>query len=388
VSGRALGSLLCVVAACSTDHPTAAPIKVTAPAPPPQRLAGRILVSKPIAPPGQTGAAAQSVAYVSLPPKSVDWAETVTISNRRSGASVSPVMRMGGFDPITIAAIAGDTLDAAVSLPRLTANFTTVVTPPTSAPHVVRTDPTPSSIGALIETVVTIVFSEPVDPSTTTSAAVRLLNGAQNVGGSSVLDSTGLVARFTPSSPLVPNTDYHVEVAQTVMSTSGVALAGQAAWNPFTTAPPGSTTAVAALVGTWDVTNWQFVNTAPGGGVRSEELSQYVSKIRLTITRASPTSVRWRWEEIYSANASDVVTGSATVGDGWLFGLTEHSPWFNLTDPCSDGDVCPLQNLHDVQRNGDALTITRHDIMLHVDGTLGSEWPAQETVMLYRVPLP
>jgi hypothetical protein len=387
MSGRPFGILLCVVAACSSEHATAPAPKVTTPFQPPPRLAGQVLVSKPITPPGQKGAA--PVAYVSLPPKAIAWGEIVIVTNRRSGVTVSPAMRMGGFDPIAIAAAAGDTLDAAVSGPGEVTNHTLVVTPAASAPRMVRTDPSPSSIGALIETTIAVVFSEPLDPATTSGSAIRVFRGAQSVGGSSVLDSTGLVVQVTPSSSLSPSTDYHVEVSQTITSTSGAALTGQTSTNAFTTAPQGSAAGVAALIGTWDVVSWVFTNTTPGtaGSVRSEELSQFFSKIRVTITSASPTSVHWRWEETQS-NATAVITGSATVGDNWLFGLTERSPWFNLTDPCLDGDICPLQNLQDVQLADGLLTITRRDLLPHVDDGLGLQWPAQETLRLFRVPAP
>ena len=88
-------------------------------------------------------------------------------------------------------------------------------------------------------------------------------------------------------------------------------------------------------------------------------------RIRVVFTQASSTSLHWRWTHAYNLStgpADYVIVGTSTAGDGWMLGRTEQSPWFDFTDPCEDGDLCPLQNYRDFERHGDTLSITRHEL--------------------------
>ncbi|HEY6871526.1 MAG TPA: carboxypeptidase regulatory-like domain-containing protein [Geobacteraceae bacterium] len=87
--------------------------------------------------------------------------------------------------------------------------FTTVdLTPP--APQSI--DPAPGTSGLPLESVVRIVYNEPIDASAFSGAAITLSRGGVPVAGrvDPILGNTGLV--FTPTYPLVENGQYHVEV--------------------------------------------------------------------------------------------------------------------------------------------------------------------------------
>src|SRR2546426_9354787 len=94
----------------------------------PDRLAGdlsaaTVIVSDPVAHPlgagaahALSGATGADPVYVSLPPGTIPNGGLATIRNIRTGSSVPAVMVAGGFDPVAIEAVAGDTLAIEVQL--------------------------------------------------------------------------------------------------------------------------------------------------------------------------------------------------------------------------------------------------------------------------------
>jgi hypothetical protein len=226
-------------------------------------LAGSVIVSDPSVPPTSvsTSAAASSavatVVYVSLPPGTLPDSASVRIANLRTADAVTPEVVAGGFDPIAIPAVAGDTLDVAVSAASGTTSHTQVVAVRARPPRVVRTNPPRGQTDVPLNAVIVIVISEPIDPNTVNPNGIRLRLGGDPVEGSLILDPSGVMVRFTPESPLLPNANYQLEVTRELADRTGAPLE-TAVTIPFTTAAPAVTPEPPlALNGAWDFTDRQ-----------------------------------------------------------------------------------------------------------------------------------
>ncbi|WP_198674867.1 ice-binding family protein [Rhodoferax ferrireducens] len=135
----------------------------------------------------------------------------------------------------------GDTLGDRHAIPEVAAaspgNYATHV--PTSAN---------SSSNVVSGTVVTVSFSQPMDPATINSSPagtqptfrLKASNG-HNVVGTVAMNAAKTVARFTPTAAtLTPNTRYFASVSAAAKNADGVAIANATAWS-FTTNAIAST---------------------------------------------------------------------------------------------------------------------------------------------------
>src|SRR5207237_4813637 len=111
-------------------------------------------------------AVAESLVYASLPSGTLSPYDSVLIVNLRTGAVATPSILLRGFDPVAITAVAGDTLDVALRTTSGKSSHTRVRVPASRPPRVIRTSPPTASTGIVLETVVAVVFSEPLDSTT------------------------------------------------------------------------------------------------------------------------------------------------------------------------------------------------------------------------------
>jgi alpha-tubulin suppressor-like RCC1 family protein len=170
----------------------------------------------------QTG----SVVYVSLLSDSVPDGTLATIRNRATGQSVTVPVVNGGFDPVAIGASEGDTLDVKVQRANgATPLHGVIVVRAARPPVVVRTNPPDKKTDVPLNSLVSVVFSEPVVATTVTSASVQLLQGSQLVGGSvQVGGAPELTATFTPAGMLAPRTDYRIVITTDILGADGEPL--------------------------------------------------------------------------------------------------------------------------------------------------------------------
>jgi hypothetical protein len=100
------------------------------------------------------------------------------------------------------------------------------------APTVSSTNPVSGANGMAI---ITATFSEPMNQSTITPSTFVVFGPDQApVTGTVIYDAATGLARFTPSSPLAPNTAYTVKLTTGAMDATGTALESDHAWT-FTT---------------------------------------------------------------------------------------------------------------------------------------------------------
>ena len=126
--------------------------------------------------------------------------------------------------------------------------FTTGVTPDTTAPTVSPTTPLANATGVAINSLVTASFSEPMDPLTIVAANFTLACPANTpITGTVSYAVNGQVATFTPSAALPVTTICTARIATGAMDVANNSLASAVSWQfttgvaPDTTAPQLST---------------------------------------------------------------------------------------------------------------------------------------------------
>jgi hypothetical protein len=103
-------------------------------------------------------------------------------------------------------------------------SFTTGVASDTTAPTVSSTNPADAATGVPINTALTVVFSEAMEPSTITTATFTLAgHGMIPVAG--VVTYTGTTATFTPGSNLPADTTFTATVTTGAQDLAGNTLA-------------------------------------------------------------------------------------------------------------------------------------------------------------------
>ena len=163
------------------------------------------------------------LAYVSVYPGTFERATQVRLVNR-NGAQTSDIIPLidGGFDPVPVASLTGDTIDViplGVNEPPLVLKV-----PPRRPPGIVRTKPAKGRTDVALNVVITIVFTEPVDPKTVSRETVRLLKNNTALAGDVIVDENGWEVDFVPDSPLDPSTSYSISLGTAVKDMDGDAL--------------------------------------------------------------------------------------------------------------------------------------------------------------------
>ena len=222
------------VAACTS---------ATVPPSPPPPIASAPFVVAPAA----SVATLRAVAYVSLPPEAIPTGVTATIRNVRTGSSATVAFVGGGFDPVALSAVVGDTIAVAVQTTGSPIAFQFTV-PATNPPVIVRTEPPPHKRDVPLNARMTIVFSEPIDAATLTSSSLQLWAGSTLVDGQRTFgDSAHTSVQFVPTAPLAGATDYQLIVTPGIRDVNGAALAAPITV-PFTTGQVTSAGAAVASV--------------------------------------------------------------------------------------------------------------------------------------------
>lgn len=168
---------------------------------------------------------AERLVYVSLPSGAFPSGTMAIIRNTSRGPRLTQPMVDGGFDPIPIAAGVGDTVEIAIH--GITSVLATIRRPVPRArrPGVVRTNPPKGKRDVALNSRITIIFSEPVDPATITSSVSLSVPGGEISGTVRVL-ADGMVAEFIPSTPLGRTATHRLLISDAVRDVDGNALDG------------------------------------------------------------------------------------------------------------------------------------------------------------------
>jgi hypothetical protein len=105
--------------------------------------------------------------------------------------------------------------------------------PDTTAPTVTETSPVSGATGVPTNTVVTVSFSEQVNPLSVNDSSLKLfdISTFSQVAGTIAVAANGLSATFTPSAPLATNTSFSMAVGYQTLPTD---LAGNQFSSSFT----------------------------------------------------------------------------------------------------------------------------------------------------------
>ena len=168
------------------------------------------------------------VSYVSLVPGTISNGTTATIINLRNQHHETVQIGDGGFDPFPIPASLGDSLLITVSRAGQPDAVAYTAVAARLAPRIVRTRPPRGQTDAPLNTIITVVFSEPLDPSSVNPTSVALTTAGTPVAGAvRVVPELGYAVEFTPSALLTPGTTYSLTV-NGVTNLAGTPLAAPA----------------------------------------------------------------------------------------------------------------------------------------------------------------
>ena len=151
------------------------------------------------------------VAWVSAPPGWVDGAESATITNLRLGETLPVTVAEGGFDPVAVPAVEGDSLEVRVTSTSGRVTLVRAAVPGRRRPRVVRTQPARGRTDVAVNSVIGAVFSEPIDPATVSDSTVRLLRDGVAIAGTVRLAAgSSFSIEFVPAAALAPATTYRL----------------------------------------------------------------------------------------------------------------------------------------------------------------------------------
>ncbi len=178
----------------------------------------------------------EEVSYVSYPPGSQPEADTVEVVNRTRDLATGALMVNGGLDPLPIPASVGDTLVITTYRQALIFERVEREVPDREPPIIVRTDPPRGKTRVPLNSVVVIVFSEPVDGTTVTPTSVRLVRDGQPAPAVLDLAPDGLSLDLQPEGGLQSSSSYTVVVETDLADRIGDTLESQFTTN-FETVP-------------------------------------------------------------------------------------------------------------------------------------------------------
>jgi hypothetical protein len=171
---------------------------------------------------------------------------TVTVGGARM--PITATIIDGGFDPVAVPATEGDSIR--VALLDSTGGVTVLVGSARRpvAPRVVRTSPRTGRSDVPLNSLVQVVFSAPMDP-TTLPSSLQLSAAGVVVPGTVRLRTDGLLAEFVPAATLAPETNYELRIDDVARDVLGEALDDEvrvafrtvAAVDTMPTTPPDTT---------------------------------------------------------------------------------------------------------------------------------------------------
>lgn len=178
----------------------------------------------------------EPVAWVSLPEATVPGGIGAEIENLASGQRVTLPVVSGGFDPVAIAAAAGDTLAVTVTRVDGSRMMARATVPARRRPRVVRTSPARGQRDVALNASIIVIFSEPIAPASLDTTRIRLTaDGAALEGTVAPLAGSSVGVTFTPTDALAAGREYELTLDPGITDISGDAIEGDLRV-PFSTA--------------------------------------------------------------------------------------------------------------------------------------------------------
>ncbi|OLD18760.1 MAG: hypothetical protein AUJ01_06960 [Acidobacteria bacterium 13_1_40CM_3_65_5] len=172
-----------------------------------------------------------TVTYVSLAPGTVVNGNHARIARVGTTASLETAVIDGGFDPVSVVARAGDSIDVVITnASGIVIDHRGMLVSARRPPVVVRTQPPPGKRDHALNAAIVVVFDEPVSDASVASGSIRLLRGQNAVPGTArfldtSLDPNRVTVEFRPDAPLAERVAYKLVVTTQVHDLSGDPLA-------------------------------------------------------------------------------------------------------------------------------------------------------------------
>jgi hypothetical protein len=204
------------------------------------------------------------------------------------------------------------------------------ITPPT----VISTSPVNSASAVAINSTITAIFSEPVDPVTITTAEFTLMNGTNAVSGT--VTYSGTMATFTPSTSLATNTLYTATITTGVKDLAGNAMSANYSWS-FQTFAPATPTVIStspvpyAYAVVLDSTITATFSTAMDpatvtstsftlmGGTTPVSGTVTYSGTTATFTPSAPLTINTVYRATITTDVKDLASTAMSANYSWTF---------------------------------------------------------------------
>jgi hypothetical protein len=158
-------------------------------------------------------------------------------------------------------------------------------------------NPSKTQTGVPLNTLVTAVMSDDIDPTTVTNSSITLKQGTTNIPGTVTLASDGVTLTFVPTAALAPSTVYNVSVGG-FKDVEGNAVTTYT--SSFTTGTTG-----------YGSGSFTLVSTNPAAGATGVSVT---SPVTFTMNNLiNPASVNTLSVEVYVNTTGDYVAGSYSV---------------------------------------------------------------------------
>jgi Big-like domain-containing protein len=173
-----------------------------------------------------------ALVYVAMHSGTLTEGTSVRVSvSSGTGAVATGPMLDGGFDPIGLIAHPSDSLDVE-ALGANDAAIARVRVPTSRAPTMIRSLPARGGTGVQLGEIITIVFSQPLDPATVDATSIRLLwSGAVVPCVVSVKAAEPWVVELQPSAPLKADSRYVVMIGTGMKDVGGNPLVATGNFN-------------------------------------------------------------------------------------------------------------------------------------------------------------
>jgi Big-like domain-containing protein len=168
-----------------------------------------------------------TVSYISIAPGTYPTGLQAQIRNRTVGSLLRSVpITDGGFDPVAVAARAGDFLELKIWSRVGAPSVLTLKVPPRRPPTVVRSNPPKGRIDVALNQYLIVVFSEPIEPGSVNINSFRLEQAGKRISGSVRFVDNAWTAEFLPDQPLDAESAYELIVTEGVRDLDGDVLDG------------------------------------------------------------------------------------------------------------------------------------------------------------------
>jgi Ice-binding-like/Bacterial Ig-like domain len=150
-----------------------------------------------------------------------------------------------------------------------TFTFTTVASTDVTPPTVLSTNPLDNATAVVLNHVVSVNFSEAMDPSTLTASTFTLKQGTTSVSGS--VAYVGTIATFTTTNVLLASTVYTATVTTGAKDLAGNALVSSTVWS-FTTGsdPAGLAVVNLGTAGNYVILAKTAINNSPTSAITGD----------------------------------------------------------------------------------------------------------------------